>query len=379
VKRSSDRILTTHAGSLPRPSDLTEMIRARQRGDAVDEEAFARRVREAVVDAVQRQRAAGVDVVSDGEMGKPGFTTYVEERLTGFGGESPFPPMRDLADFPQYADELYQRRGAVIHAPRCEGPVAARGTDNVRRDIENLMAALAETQVEEAFIPAASPGVIVQDFVNAYYATREEYLYAVADAMRDEYRAIADAGLLLQVDCPDLAMGRHLHFADVDIDEFRIEIGRNVDALNHALEGILPDRVRIHVCWGNYPGPHHRDVPLRDIADVVLGVHADAIYLEGANPRHGHEWRVFEDVKLPDEKLLVIGVVDTLTNHIEHPELVAERLVRLARIVGRENVIAATDCGFGTFAGVSAVHPTIAWAKLETLAEGARLASRELW
>jgi 5-methyltetrahydropteroyltriglutamate--homocysteine methyltransferase len=245
--------------------------------------------------------------------------------------------------------------------------------------VANLRAALEPVDVTEGFVPAASPGVIVQDFVNVYYPTREEYLQAVADAMRAEYRTIVEAGFVLQVDCPDLAMGRHLHFADVSLDDFRKEIRRNVEALNYALEGIPSDRVRIHVCWGNYPGPHHHDVPLRDILDVVLEANADGIYVEGANPRHGHEWKLFEETRLPDGKVLVIGAIDTLSTHIEHPELVAERLVRIARLVGRENVIAATDCGFGTFAGVSAVHPTVAWAKLEALAEGARLASAELW
>jgi 5-methyltetrahydropteroyltriglutamate--homocysteine methyltransferase len=354
-------------------------MRARQRDEGEVDAAFADSVAGAVRAVVRRQADAGVDVVSDGEMGKPGFTTYVEERLSGFGGESPFPPMRDLADFPEYAAELFERRGAHIHSPRCEGPVSLRSTEGVERDIANLRAALADVDVAEAFLPAASPGVIVQDFVNAYYPTREEYLAAVADAMRDEYRAIVDAGFVLQVDCPDLAMGRHLHFADAPIAEFRSEIRRNVEALNHALEGIPPERVRVHVCWGNYPGPHHRDVPLRDIVDVVFEVKAEAVYVEGANPRHAHEWKLFEEVRLPDGKRLVVGVIDTLSTHIEHPELVAERLVRLARLVGRENVVAATDCGFGTFAGVSAVHPTVAWAKLEALAEGARVASEELW
>jgi 5-methyltetrahydropteroyltriglutamate--homocysteine methyltransferase len=372
VERGAERILTTHAGSLPRPPSLVDALRARQaRLDPA--------IRDAVAEAVERQARIGIDVVSDGEMGKPGFTTYVEERLTGFGGESPFPPMRDLAEFPEYAAELYERRGAQIHSPRCEGPVAPRGSDGVERDVANLRAALGSVDVADAFVPAASPGVIVQDFVNAYYPTRDEYLEAVADAMRPEYRAIVEAGFVLQVDCPDLAMGRHLHFADLAIDEFRREIRKNVDALNGALEGIPPDRVRVHVCWGNYPGPHHRDVPLREIVDVVLEVNADGVYVEGANPRHAHEWTVFEDVRLPDEKVLVLGVIDTLSTHIEHPELVAERIERLARIVGRERVVAATDCGFGTFAGVSAVHPTVAWAKLEALVEGARIASERLW
>lgn len=369
------RIRTTHTGSLPRPSDLVEALVARQAGGGPADGELAARVDAAVEEAVARQARIGIDVVSDGELGKPGFHSYVAERLTGFGGESPFPPMRDLEDFPEYAAELYERRGARIHTPRCVGPVRARDTGAVERDVARLRAAADRAGVE-AFMPAASPGVIVQDFVDEHYGTREEYLWDVARAMQPEYRAIVEGGLLLQVDCPDLAMGRHVHYADATAEEFRAAIGANVEALNAALEGLPRERVRVHVCWGNYPGPHNHDVPLREIVDVVLGIRAGWLSFEAANPRHAHEWRVFEDVSLPEGTALVPGVVDTATNHVEHPELVAERLLRFADLVGPERVVAGTDCGFGTFAGVSAVHPTIAWAKLEALVAGARLASQ---
>lgn len=368
-------IATTHTGSLPRPADLVEALVARQSGGGPGEDEFAALVDGAVAAAVARQVQIGIDVVSDGEMGKPGFHSYVAERLTGFGGESPFPPMRDLEDFPEYAAELYQRRGARIHTPRCIGPVRARGTDAVDRDVARLRAAAQDAGARDAFVPAASPGVIVQDFVNDHYATREEYLHDVAEAMQPEYRAIVEGGLMLQVDCPDLAMGRHVQYADATLDDFRAAIAQNVEALNAALAGLPRERVRLHVCWGNYPGPHHRDVPLREIVDIVLGANASAISFEAANPRHGHEWRVFEDVDLPEGVSLIPGVIDTATTHVEHPELVAERLVRFAGIVGADRVLAGSDCGFGTFAGVSAVHPSLAWAKLEALVEGARLAS----
>ncbi|HET7145897.1 MAG TPA: cobalamin-independent methionine synthase II family protein [Gaiellaceae bacterium] len=372
------RIRTTHTGSLPRPADLVEALVARQTGGGPSDDELHARVDEAVAEAVARQVQIGIDVVSDGEMGKPGFHSYVAERLTGFGGESPFPPMQDLEDFPEYAAELYQRRGARIHTPRCIGPVSPRDTGAVERDVDRLRAAARDAGAGDAFMPAASPGVIVQDFVNEHYETREEYLWDVAQAMQPEYRAIVEGGLLLQVDCPDLAMGRHVQYADAALEDFRAAIRQNVEALNAALEGLPRERVRLHVCWGNYPGPHHRDVPLRDIVDVVLGAHAGAISFEAANPRHGHEWRVFEELELPEGMTLVPGVIDTATTHVEHPELVAERLVRLAGLVGADRVMAGSDCGFGTFAGVSAVHPTLAWAKLEALAEGARLASAAL-
>jgi 5-methyltetrahydropteroyltriglutamate--homocysteine methyltransferase len=256
--------------------------------------------------------------------------------------------------------------------------VRTRDTGAVERDVARLKAAAERAGLADAFMPAASPGVIVQDFVNAHYATREEYLWDVAQAMRPEYQAIVEGGVLLQVDCPDLAMGRHVHYADAPVEAFRAAIRQNVEALNASLEGLPRERVRVHVCWGNYPGPHHRDVPLREIVDIVLGIRAGAVSFEAANPRHAHEWAVFEEVEVPEGTTLIPGVIDTATTHVEHPELVAERLVRFARLVGPERVLAGTDCGFGTFAGVSAVHPSIAWAKLEALVAGARLASGQL-
>ena len=335
-------------------------------------------IRAAVADVVRRQADAGITVVSDGEMSKPGFVNYISDRLTGFGGASPFPPMGDLADFPEYSAELHERRGARMTLPCCQGPVESRGLEGVQRDIENLKAALENVDVADAFIPAAAPGVIVQDFNNEYYPSHDDYIAAVAGAMRDEYRAIVDAGFMVQLDAPDLAMSRHVRYRDASIEEFRAGIRTHVEALNDALDGIPSDRARLHVCWGNYPGPHHLDVPLRDIIDLALEVNADGLYIEAANPRHGHEWAVFEDVELPAGKYLIIGVVDTLSTHVEHPELIAQRLVRYAELVGPDRVVAATDCGFGTFAGVGAVHPTVAWAKLRALAEGAELASRQL-
>jgi 5-methyltetrahydropteroyltriglutamate--homocysteine methyltransferase len=367
-------ILTTHGGSLPRSPEVLDAVVT----GGKDRESAESAIRREVADIVKRQAEIGISVVSDGELSKPGFVNYISDRLTGFGGSSPFPPMGDLAEFPEYAAELHGRRGARMSLPCCQGPVESRGVEGVQRDIDNLKAALEGVEVADAFIPAAAPGVIVQDFNNEYYASKSEYLAAVADAMREEYRAIVDAGFLVQVDAPDLAMSRHVRFRDASVDAFREGIHSHVDALNHALEGIPSERVRLHVCWGNYPGPHHLDVPLRDIIDLALEVNADGLYIEAANPRHEHEWRVFEDVQLPEDKHLIVGVVDTKSTYIEHPELVAERLMRYAQLVGPDRVMAATDCGFGTFAGVGAVHPTVAWAKLGALVEGADIASRAL-
>jgi 5-methyltetrahydropteroyltriglutamate--homocysteine methyltransferase len=367
MQRSVDRILTTHAGSLPRPASFVQAILGGGRPSEGE-------VAAAVRDVVRRQAETRIDVVSDGEMSKTGFHTYVGDRLSGFGGRSPWPQWADIADFPDYAEKLTRPR-AEVPRPRCEGPIGVKDPDAVQRDVVNLRTALDGVDVVEAFVPAVSPGVIAHGLANDFYPTHEEYLFALADALAYEYRAITDAGFLLQVDCPDLAMIRHGPFADAPLEDFRRAIELDVDALNQALHGIPPDRVRVHVCWGNYPGPHHRDVPLRDIVDVVLRVRAGAVYVEGANPRHAHEWTVWEDVALPDDRVLIVGVIDTVTNHVEHPELVAERLVRLARIVGRERVIGATDCGFGTYAGVDTVHPSIAWAKLRALVEGAEIAT----
>ncbi len=382
MKRSTERILTTHTGSLPRPPGLMEAMAARARG-GIDKTAWADAVREAVGATARRQVEAGVDVINDGEMGKESYATYVRERLTGFEGEGEQSAQTpDMDDFPGYQEMMFASMGmkeglqAAMAPPACVGDVKVKDRDQVRTDIENLRAASSQLAYEELFMSAASPGVIALFFANHHYPTREAYVGAIADAMRDEYEAIAGAGLLLQLDCPDLAMGRHIQFASADLEEFRRQARLNVEALNASTAGIDPDQMRMHLCWGNYEGPHHRDVPLADIIDIVLEARPNAILLEACNPRHAHEWAVFEEVRLPEGKVLVPGVIDSTNNYIEHPQLVAQRLSRYTELVGQENVMAGTDCGFGTFAGMGAVHPGIVWAKLEAMAEGARLASR---
>jgi 5-methyltetrahydropteroyltriglutamate--homocysteine methyltransferase len=337
-----------------------------------------------VHEVVRRQVAAGIDVISDGEMGKPGFAHYVKDRLTGFQGRAtprPFTP-RDLLDFPEVARRLFVSGGKELPRPPMpsnDGPIAYVGWDPLAADLDIFSVEVASQSVAEAFLPAVSPGTVAMLMGTTYYHNRREFLFALADALGEEYRAIVGRGFLLQVDCPDLALGRHLEFADVSISEFRSVIELHVEALNHALQGIDPGRVRIHVCWGNYPGPHHHDVPLADILDILYQVNASGLSIEGANPRHEHEWTVFERFPLPIDKVLIPGVIDTCTNAIEHPETVAQRIERYARVVGRERVIAGTDCGFATMAGRSAVAPDVAYAKLASLAEGARLASARLW
>ena len=380
MRRSTERILTTHVGSLPRPDDLVRMMFARQEGVPVDETALERRSRAAVAEVVRKQAEAGVDVVSDGEMSKPSYVTYVSDRLEGFGGESHPLVYADLVDFPVLARKVFGDPGrSRRRTPACTGPISVRDPEAARVDVEHFLAALDGVAVEEAFMNAASPGVIALYFRNDHYASREEYLLAIAEAMRVEYEAIAAAGLLVQIDCPDLAMGRHIQFADLDVEGFRREARLNVEALNHATANIDPERLRMHLCWGNYEGPHHYDVPLADIVDVVFAARPAAIAMEAANPRHAHEWKLFEDVKLPDGKVLIPGVLESKANFIEHPELIAQRILRYARLVGRENVLAGSDCGFGTWVGQAAVDPDVTWAKLRALAEGARLASAELW
>jgi 5-methyltetrahydropteroyltriglutamate--homocysteine methyltransferase len=377
MKRSADRILTTHTGSLPRPWDLVTMLEALDAGTPPEAEPFDARVRQAVADTVRKQVAAGVDIVNDGEQGKVGYSTYVRHRLTGFEGSSVVRQRADWADFPEAAAR--QARFTVAR-PACTGPVDWRDRTAVRKDIGNLEAALSGLEPAEAFLTAASPGVIAHFLPNQHYPSREAYLTRLADVMKEEYDAIVGAGFVLQVDCPDLAMGRHLNFPDLSTPEFLKIAAGNLEALDHALRDIPPDRLRMHLCWGNYEGPHHRDIPLRDILRLVLRARPQAISLEGANPRHEHEWAVFKDVKLPRDKILIPGVLDSTTNFIEHPDLVAQRIVRYAEVVGRERVIAGTDCGFGTFARSNPlVEPEIAWAKLGAMAEGARLASATLW
>jgi 5-methyltetrahydropteroyltriglutamate--homocysteine methyltransferase len=383
MKRSTDRILTTHTGSLPRPEDLADLLYAKETGDLRDHAALEARVRSAVAEIVRKQAQAGIDVVNDGEMGKIGYSTYVKDRLSGFGDEMKKRASltaADMAEFPEFTQRAFAgRKMPTMRRPSCNGPIAYRDSGELERDLDNLKAALAGVDVAEAFVSAASPGVIAQFLGNYHYPTHEAYITALADAMKVEYDTINRAGFLLQVDCPDLAMSRHIQFAASGIAEFRKVAELHIEALNHALRDVPPERVRLHLCWGNYEGPHHLDIALAEIVDVVLKARVGAISYEAANPRHEHEFKVFKDVKLPAGKILIPGVVDSTTNFIEHPEVVAMRICNLARVVGRENVIAGTDCGFATFAGYSRVVPSIAWAKLQAMAEGARLASRELW
>ena len=378
MKRSTDRILTTHTGSLPRPWDLTTMLEALDGGTPPNAAAFDARVHQATSEVVKKQIDVGVDIVNDGEQGKVGYSTYVRHRLTGFGGESVVAPRADWSDFPEASAR--SERPSGISRPACIGPIEWRDRGAVQKDITNFRSALVGVAPAEAFMTAASPGVIAHFLRNEHYPSREAYLARLVDVMKEEYDAIHKAGFILQVDCPDLAMSRHLAFATVSNAEFVKIATANIEALNHALRDIPPDRMRLHLCWGNYEGPHHRDIPMREILPVVLRARPQGLSFEGANPRHEHEWAVFKEIKLPDDKVIIPGVLDSTTNFIEHPGLVAQRLVRYAEVVGRERVIAGTDCGFATFArSKPIVEPEIAWAKFKAMSEGARLASSQLW
>ena len=380
MKRSVDRILTTHTGSLPRPPDLIRTMFAREEGVPVDTAALAARIRLAVAEVVRKQVDAGLAVVNDGEVSKPSYATYIKDRLTGFGGTSQALRYRDLVDFPEMAKRVFGDPGrARRKTPACTGPIAVRDPAAAQADVDNLKAAVAAAPAEDVFVSAASPGVISLFFRDDHYRDHEKYLFAIADAMRHEYETVARAGFTLQLDCPDLAMGRHIQFADLDLAAFRRMAALHLSALDHAVARIPPEQLRMHLCWGNYEGPHHHDVPLADLLDLVFAARPQAVSFEAANPRHAHEWKVFEQVKVPAGKIVIPGVLDSTTNFIEHPDLVAERITRFARLVGRENLIAGTDCGFGTWVGQAAVDPDIAWAKLQSLSEGARRASRELW
>ena len=381
MKRSTSRILTTHTGSLPRSPELQDLLRLREDRQSFDEASFQSSIRTAVGDIVDRQQNAGIDVVNDGEQGRSQYATYVKERLTGFEGERMVRsrPRLDDADFPEYAATQTSMSSRNMPQPACTGSIAWKDWPAVERDIANLREAVAGRQVEEVFMTAASPGVIANFLPNEYYATEEEYLYALAEVMKDEYNAIAAAGLILQIDCPDLAMTRVSQFSHLSVEEFKKIVELHVEVINYALKDIDPERMRLHVCWGNTEGPHHHDVPLREIVNLVLQARPLGLSIEGANPRHGHEWKVWEDVRLPEGKVLLPGVLDTTTNFIEHPELIAQRILNYANLVGRENVIPGSDCGFGTSAWGRKVETNVAWAKLAAMAEGARLASRELW
>jgi 5-methyltetrahydropteroyltriglutamate--homocysteine methyltransferase len=380
MKHSVDRFLTTHTGSLPRPDDLIRMMFAREEGVPVDRAALGARIRSAVAEVVRKQADAGIAVVNDGELSKPSYATYIKDRLNGFGGTSQALQYRDLVDFPEMAKRVFGDPGRSRRkTPACTGPISVRDAAAAQADVDNLKTALGSVRAEEVFMSAASPGVISLFFRDDHYGSHEAYLFAIAEAMRQEYETVARAGFVLQLDCPDLAMGRHIQFAGLSLEEFRKMARLHLRALDHAVANIPPEQLRLHLCWGNYEGPHHYDVPLADLLDLVFAARPQGLSFEAANPRHAHEWKVFERVKLPKDKVIIPGVLDSTTNFIEHPELVAERIGRYARLVGRENVIAGTDCGFGTWVGQAAVDPDIVWAKLASLAEGARLASREFW
>ena len=378
---STDRILTTHVGSLPRPQDVVDMLFAQDRGELSDQAAFDAVMERAVAETVAMQVAAGVDVVSDGEMSKISYATYIRHRLTGFTpGAVPRATPKDLDEYPEYRDRLAARGGTPQYQrPVCTGPIAVKETAPLAKDLAHLRAAVNTHAPTGAFMSAASPGVIGVFQPNEYYPTRAAYLAALAVAMKTEYEAIVAAGFLLQVDCPDLAMGRHIQFRDLSDAEFLRRAEEQVEVLNDALRDLPDESVRMHLCWGNYEGPHTCDIDVAKILPVVFKAKPRAILFEASNPRHAHEWAAWAAADIPDDVVLIPGVIDSVTNFVEHPQLVAERLCRFADIVGRERVMAGTDCGFGTFAGFGAVHPTICYAKLAALAEGAAIASGRLW
>jgi len=399
MKRSSGRILTTHVGSLPRPGDLAAMIMSgAQTGSPEQRAAYEARVASAVKEAVDKQIAAGIDIVSDGEQGKIGFVNYVKDRLNGFGGQATPFEAADLMEFPGLGAGAASAAAAAMAAgareagaeaepppppppnwtPACNGPISYGAHDAYSKDIANFKAALEGKKYQEAFICSITPGNVAQVLANQYYPSRTAYLRALGSAMREEYRAIADAGFLLQLDACDLAMDRHINFKSNTVAEFRDVITENVEMINDASEGIPAEKIRLHLCWGNYQGPHHRDVELKDILDIVLGVRCGGVSFEAANPRHAHEWKVWRQVKVPQDLVLIPGVIDTNSTYIEHPEVVADRIKNFASVVGPERVTASTDCGFGTFVYLT-VPEQLAYAKLKTLAEGARLASKDLF
>jgi 5-methyltetrahydropteroyltriglutamate--homocysteine methyltransferase len=375
--RSTDRILTTHVGSLPRPADLRDMLVARNASEPADDPAFEALVRSSVVAVVRRQVNVGIDLVSDGEFSKFAYSTYTKERLSGIGGLSePREQPLDVQDFPAYAARSVSNWGRL---PLCEGPLAIKDRRPLERDLRNFGEAVAAAAPTGTFLTTASPGLTASFIQNAYYKTHEDYLAALVEVLREEYEAIVAAGFNIQLDCPDLASAKNNAYARLPADEFVRRQRLAVEAINAATANIAPDRMRMHVCWGNYEGPHHRDVPFASVLPIAIKARPAAILFEGANPRHEHEWTTFKTFRLPDDKVLVPGVIDSTTNFIEHPEVVAQRILRYAEVVGRERVIAGVDCGFGTSATSGTVDADIAWAKLGSLVEGARLASERLW
>ncbi|MEM7277604.1 MAG: cobalamin-independent methionine synthase II family protein [Pseudomonadota bacterium] len=380
MKLSSERILTTHVGSLPRSKAVTDVVFAREHGKNLNEDAAKATIADAVFEAVRRQKEVGVDVVSDGEMSKISYATYIKDRITGFEGDSEREPPKDLEQFPAFLQRQANSGGTPSYQrPCCVGDIKVKDSAPLEQDISQLQLALNAHEPVEAFMNAASPGVIALFQPNKHYPSHEKYLAALAEAMRDEYERIVAAGFILQLDSPDLGLGRHMMFKDRSDEEYEALANLHVEALNEALKNVPAEKVRLHVCWGNYEGPHHCDAPMSQVLPIALKAKPQALLFESANPRHAHEWTHFRDTNIPDDKILIPGVIDSTTNFIEHPELVAERIVRFANIVGKERVLAGTDCGFSTFAGFGAVDEDIVYAKLQTLAEGAALASAELW
>ncbi len=380
MRSSTDRILTTHVGSLPRSKAVTDGVFASEQETLTDKAGFENTIRNAVDDVVQRQLRASVDIVSDGEMSKISYATYIKDRLTGFDGDSPRNAPKDLEDFPGFLERQAKGGGTPSYRrPRCVGEISVKTMEPLNEDLRNLSDALEKAPQLEGFMNAASPGVIALFQPNDYYATQEEYLEALAEGMRAEYEAIVEAGFILQLDSPDLGLGRHMIFKDADDAEYETLAMQHVEALNHATRNIPADKMRLHICWGNYEGPHHCDAPMEMVLPIALKAKPQALLFESSNPRHAHEWEAFQNASIPDDKILIPGVIDSTTNFIEHPRLVAQRIVRFADIVGRERVMAGTDCGFSTFAGFGAVDEDIVYAKLESMAEGAAIASSRLW
>ncbi|MEM7740743.1 MAG: cobalamin-independent methionine synthase II family protein [Pseudomonadota bacterium] len=379
MKRSTDRILTTHVGSLPRTKDVTDLVFGIENGDTVPEEHFDSVIRPAVINVIKRQRESGIDIVSDGEMSKISYATYIKDRITGFGGDSPRRAPADLEEFPSFLERQSKGGGTPSYKrPRCVGAIEPKSDAPLQGDLSRFVDALHGSNAEESFMNAASPGVIALFQPNDYYKDDDAYLEALAEAMRPEYEAIVHAGHLLQLDSPDLGLGRHMMFKDQSDATYQKRAYRHVEVLNHALRNISADKIRMHICWGNYEGPHHCDAPMSVVLPIALKAKPQGLLFENANPRHGHEWRVFADAEKEgqlDDKVLIPGVIDSTSNFIEHPDLVAERIKRFTDIVGQERVIAGTDCGFSTFAGFGAVDENIVYAKLAALSEGARRAS----
>jgi 5-methyltetrahydropteroyltriglutamate--homocysteine methyltransferase len=380
MQTSRDRILTTHTGSLPRPPQLRALLVEKDQGRPYDKAELKRLTREAVGAIVSRQAEVGVDVINDGELSKPGYSTYIADRLSGFAGHEPAKARLDTGPYPNFM-AAYTRMTGDMNSRRavCVGPIAVQDEEPLKEDLANLKAALAQVTAVEGFMTAASPGLVPVFQNNRHYPTYEAYVEAIAAAMQPEYEAIVNAGFVLQLDCPDLAMAHHTSFQDLSEGDFLKRAQFHVETLNHATRNIPAEMMRIHICWGNYEGPHDHDIDFAKVAPILVKAKPMALVVEGANPRHEHEWAVWRELKLPDDKILVAGVLDTSTNYVEHPELIAERLSRYAGVVGKERVMATSDCGFGTFAGYGKIDPDIAFKKLGAMAEGAQIASQRLW